>query len=579
MPVAILPCAADPLPATEEGRCVASNLAADWKGGRSRRSSPCSSRGDDTGRLGVLSGLLTLVVLLITLAVSSVPALAHATLIRSEPVDGSVVASTPERFTLIFSEPVSPLVLKLIDPGGESRALTDYRVEGGEVGVAVPSLGEGTHVLSWRVVSADGHPIGGSVVFSVGAPSAGGVPDFAEAADQPLRLAIWAARFALYAGLFFGVGGVFFLAWVAAGSAPARGFVTAMLAMGFAAAPLSIGFQGLDALGLPLAAVAGSSAWDAGLSTSYGLTAIGAFLVLCIASAALVLTGLTARVLAMVSIIGVGLALAASGHASAAEPQWLMRPAVFLHGVGITYWAGAMVPLGALLFRRDRDALAALFRFSRAAPIAIAPLVAAGITLAVVQVETPLALFETAYGLVLLVKLALVFILFALAANNRWRLAGSAKAGEGQATRHLARSVAGETLLIVLILGVAAVWRFTPPPRVLAVEAAMPASVHIHAEKAMADLSIAPGRAGPVDVSIFVMTGDFGPLDAKEVTLVLSKPDAGIEPVKRRATSVEGAWRIDGLQMPIAGRWKVRLDVLVSDFEMAKLEGEIDIRP
>ncbi|MGO4841593.1 copper resistance protein CopC, partial [Rhizobiaceae sp. 2RAB30] len=97
-------------------------------------------------------------VVLITLAVSSVPALAHATLIRSEPVDGSVVASTPERFTLIFSEPVSPLVLKLIDPGGESRALTDYRVEGEEVGVAVPSLGEGTHVLSWRVVSADGHP-------------------------------------------------------------------------------------------------------------------------------------------------------------------------------------------------------------------------------------------------------------------------------------------------------------------------------------------------------------------------------------------------------------------------------------
>ena len=29
----------------------------------------------------------------------------------------------------------------------------------------------GTHVLSWRVISADGHPVGGSVMFSVGAPS------------------------------------------------------------------------------------------------------------------------------------------------------------------------------------------------------------------------------------------------------------------------------------------------------------------------------------------------------------------------------------------------------------------------
>lgn len=641
MPSASLPHAADRVPATEGGRRAAFRPAADWMGGRGRLSSPRPLRGGDAGRqmsgdanvaesaphpnrfrgeprgssalrtlvkngergtsasrhsleteicayprlsrAGIpprgVSALVALAVVLMTLFVSSVPALAHATLVRSEPVDGSVVASAPRRFTLTFSEPVSPLVLRLVDPDGASHALTDYLVEGEQVGVAAPTLGGGTHVLSWRVVSADGHPIGGSVVFSVGAPSAGGTPDVSESVDQPLRMAIWAARFCLYAGLFFGVGGVFFQAWVAAGSASARGFVSGMLALGFATAPLSAGLQGLDALGLPLAALAGSSIWDAGLSTSYGITAIAAFLVLCIASAALVLDGVATRVLALAGIVGVGLALATSGHASAAEPQWLMRPAVFLHGVGIAYWTGAMVPLAVLLFRRDRDAVAALFRFSHAAPFAIAPLVVAGVVLAVVQVQTPAALVETAYGDILLAKLALVLVLFALAAINRWWLAGPVKDGDAQATRRLARSVATETLVIALILGAAAVWRFTPPPRVLAIEAAMPASVHIHAEKAMADLSVAPGKAGPVDVSIFVMTGDFGPLDAKEVTLVLSKPDAGIEPMKRSATAAEGAWRIDGLQIPVAGRWKVRLDVLVSDFEMAKLEGEIEIRP
>ena len=53
----------------------------------------------------------------------------------------------------------------------------------------------------------------------------------------------------------------------------------------------------------------------------------------------------------------------------------------------------------------------------------------------------------------------------------------------------------------------------------------------------MADLTVAPGRAGEVVVSAIIMTSDFGPLDAKEVTFVFSNPDAGIEPFRRRAES------------------------------------------
>ena len=96
----------------------------------------------------------------------------------------------------------------------------------------------------------------------------------------------------------------------------------------------------------------------------------------------------------------------------------------------------------------------------------------------------------------------------------------------------------------------------------------------------MADVTVSPGHAGPVSVGIVVMTGDFGPLDAKELTLVLSNPASGIEPLKRPATKgQDGIWRVDGLVLPLAGRWTVRLDILVSDFDMVKLEEAIDIRP
>jgi copper transport protein len=76
------------------------------------------------------------------------------------------------------------------------------------------------------------------------------------------------------------------------------------------------------------------------------------------------------------------------------------------------------------------------------------------------------------------------------------------------------------------------------------------------------------------------MTGEFGPLDAKAVTLVLSKPDSGIEPLKREATKPgDGTWRVDGLVIPVAGRWTARLDILISDFDMVQIEAPIDIRP
>jgi copper transport protein len=40
-----------------------------------------------------------------------------------------------------------------------------------------------------------------------------------------------------------------------------------------------------------------------------------------------------------------------------------------------------------------------------------------------------------------------------------------------------------------------------------------------------------------------------------------------------------GQWRAEGLVLPVAGRWQMRIDVLVSDFEKATLEDSVEIRP
>lgn len=532
--------------------------------------------GNYSGRL--VAGLLAAIVLLAAIAMPD-PAFAHAALIKAEPADGAVLAQSPSQLSLTFSEPVSPLVLTLVRPDGTSVPLSSFRLSGQTVEIDNPqALKSGTHVLSWRVISADGHPVGGSVLFSVGTPSA--APAASDAVDRGLRTAIWIGKVFLYIGLFFGVGGAFALGWLAQGGRSGRNMIVAAILCGLAAAPLSLGFQGLDALGAPLARLAQPVIWQTGLGTSFGWTVLIALMALGLGLLSLVVPRADARPLALAGLVGVGAALAASGHASAAEPQWLTRPMVFLHGTGIAVWAGALAPLGLALKRQPEKAGPLLRRFSRAILFVVAVLAAAGIVLAVIQVQTPSALVHTAYGRLLLLKLVLLVFLFTLAAVNRFKLTAPAEAGNTEVQQRLARSIFIELLIVLAIFGVAAGWRFTPPPRALAIAAAQPASVHIHTLQAMADLSIVPGHTGPVAASIFIMTGDFGPLDAKQVTLVLSKPDSGVEPIKRPATKLgDGTWRVDDLVIPVAGRWTARLDILVSDFEMVKIEAPIDIRP
>ncbi len=153
-----------------------------------------------------------LIALLLALAQSRLR-FAHASLIRAEPADGAMLAQAPATLRLTFNEPVSPLVMRLVGPSGEVDLAADRSGERhGHADTAAAVARQ--HVLSWRVISADGHPVGGSLLFSVGAPSAQQIPPAAEG-DAAVQAALWAAKVVLYLGLFVGIGGAFFGTWIA----------------------------------------------------------------------------------------------------------------------------------------------------------------------------------------------------------------------------------------------------------------------------------------------------------------------------------------------------------------------------
>ena len=128
---------------------------------------------------------------------------------------------------------------------------------------------------------------------------------------------------------------------------------------------------------------------------------------------------------------GVGLSLATSSHAATATPEWVTGPAVFVHGVAIAFWVGALAPLIALARKRNGTVLPVLLRFSRVAVPVVGALVLTGLGLAIVQLESFGALIGTRYGIILLVKLTLVAILLGLAALNRYRVTPALKAEPG----------------------------------------------------------------------------------------------------------------------------------------------------
>jgi hypothetical protein len=78
----------------------------------------------------------------------------------AEPADGAVVTQPPASLKLTFNEPVSPLVMRIIGPDGEVIAPTDVTAENTIVTIIPPRLRQGTHVLSWRVISANSRSTG-----------------------------------------------------------------------------------------------------------------------------------------------------------------------------------------------------------------------------------------------------------------------------------------------------------------------------------------------------------------------------------------------------------------------------------
>lgn len=532
-------------------------------------------------RTPVAAFLLTIWFAMLLCGVACQPAHAHAMLTGTVPADGAILDRPPEALVLSFNEPASPISAALVRPGGEIVDLDQLTSSAAIISVGLPGgLEDGSYAVSWRAVSEDGHPISGTTFFAIGAASGSavaGVPDDASL----VQTALWGARILLFVSLFFGVGGAAFRLIEAELPPLATSTSLWLIVAGLIAAPAIIGLQGLDLQGSDLTGIIGGKAWQAGLTSPYGTTALLALCALILGILALrAKDHYVARAVGLLAMGVTGVAVIASGHASAASPQWLTKTALFVHITTIAWWVGGLFPL-VLLLRQDRHtASPPLIRFSRAIPFAIVPLVVSGAVLAVVQLGPFSPFWWSSYGQVLAAKLALLVILFAIASWNRWVLTGPAAAGDARALSHMRRGIVAEIVIILAVLALASTWRFTPPPRAYVAEAASPISVQLANGRLQAVVTFAPARVGSMDFEIAIQARDGEPLSPKSVKLSLEPGNGEIAQIVREANPVEGGlWRVDQLTVPFAGAWSAEVEVRVSDFELVKLTGTVEIAP
>ncbi len=525
-------------------------------------------------------------VLLVGSVLVAGPAGAHASLLGTDPEEGAVLATAPSRATFTFDEPVrsAPGGVHLFNAAGKELPATGRTADTRLVVDLPDGLDEGTYVVAWRVVSSDGHPVAGALTFSVGQPSARVVSpqSVVSATPRTTEVAVAVAQAWVYLSVFLATGLVAFLVLVLPR------------------------VPGLDETRRRVRRIAGTAAVSAGVASyvllvlselyrsgqGFGaLTDLGIWVpdpALLETWAAIALVAATAGAVGLVvraprpalALGGVGLAsLALVGHTRAFGPAWLVVASDVVHVCAGAVWFGGLVGLAVSLRRladRPRTAAETLSGFSTLAAGLLTVVALTGTILGWRILGSWSALWETDFGITLLVKLGFVALVVALAAHNRFRLLPAVASDEGHAGRvraagRLRTAVRLEAVLLVCVLATTGVLVDRSPVPGEASAAGVPGGLdrwtHVGQARGLrVVLRLTPGRVGANDVTVQVQDTAQNPVEPYAVPS-LSFQRGAVDLGDLALTVVDSGTYTASVVLPQAGRWTAQVTVRTGEFD------------
>ncbi|MEO3929710.1 copper resistance protein CopC [Micromonosporaceae bacterium B7E4] len=380
-------------------------------------------------RAGASLGLLLAALAL--LLGPAAPASAHAVLVSSSPAADVVLPNSPAEVVLTFSESVRevPDKIRVLGPDGARVDRGDPTFNGAVVTIPVDASGaQGTYLVSYRVISADSHPVAGAYTYSVGAPSTPPSDSGAEDVHPVVGAAVRVFKYVGYAGLLLLIGPVMVLSLLWPRRLDRRGparliwtgiglIVLSTVAGLWLQVPYTTG-------GGPFA-VSGSALGDV-LGSTFGAAHLVRLGILAAAAILLrpLISGRAGRgdqiLLTVLGVAGLG-TWPIAGHGAASPVPAVSVVVDSVHLAGMAVWLGGLVMLGGFLLRRanDRELDAILPVWSRWATVAVSALLLAGVVQALIEVSTPSALVSTTYGRLIIAKVVLFAGVIAVAAYSR----------------------------------------------------------------------------------------------------------------------------------------------------------------
>lgn len=535
-----------------------------------------------------LAGLAGIVLGFGIVLLAATPASAHAVLVASSPAQKSTVPTAPGVVILTFSETVRavPGKIRVIGPDGEPASRGNPTVSGSEVSIQLRSdPPQGTYLVSFRVISADSHPVSGGFTFSVGAPST--TPDLpaGSASDPVVSALVPAARYVGYAGLALLIGPVLVLlalwptrldrrvptrlAWIGLGLV-GGGTLAALLLQ----APYTTG-----------ASLTGTTMSDIGdvLGTPFGTAHLVRLAVL-VAGALLVRPVLAGRggvadraLLAILAVIGIA-TWPIAGHSAASPVPLVTVLSDAAHLAGMAVWLGGLVMLFGFLLRQatEPELEAIMPIWSRWAALAVTVLLLGGTLQAMVEIGTPAALVGTAYGRLVLVKIGLFALVLGVAAMSRQMVRRRVAA---QRPGRVRRLVAIEMAVAAGVLVVSSVLVQTTPGR--SAEAGSQGAT-IYAQTLTTELyslqvQIDPARTGNNSIHLYAYKPDGQPQPVVEWKATAALPASGVEPIDVPLLRVLDYHAIGEIVLPTPGTWEFRFTLRLSDIDQASVTATVPV--
>jgi copper transport protein len=517
------------------------------------------------------------------LFVAAGPASAHASVVSSDPVDGSRLKAAPAAVTITFDQPVGlgdVGYLHVTDQNGNKvDAGSAFHPNGNGAQVEdklKPGLGDGTYTASFRIISADSHPVAGTVRFVVGNGVLSAAPPAGATVNHATTVVFDMARWVSFAGFALIAGAWLWLSVWPAGRSDRRARAVAWTGVGSAAvgAVAETVLQGPYTAGTGLSNITRWQLLDSTLHASFGeyhcvrLVLIGV-IALFFGVAMQPVDSATPRrefvpgAFFALLVVAMAYTFAEVGHPETTSPTWVSVPDDMAHVVAMGVWLGGLVLLAACVFpRRDPDELRVVLPiFSRVALVAIGVLAASGTYLALRGVQTVDAIFTTTYGLLVVVKVALLCGIVALGYGNRSVLRRRDPVGSAERVR---RAVLVEVVLAIGIL--VATSLLVAQPRgaeALAVVRAQPRSgaVDIGGGR-IVTVTLDPGKHGDIAATV-VFTGT-QPVQVT-ATAVLPSQELGPIPLDLRPNGHD-IYGASGVLLPAAGNWRIDLVVTTSKF-------------